>query len=61
MEDRGLKAIEIAIEHAARAGRLRSYVMKNGEGLAGLLRLADSESSLARLALGDATRLTASH
>lgn len=59
-----MKEIERAIMHAAEAGKLRSYVRKNGNagspnggaqngwtGLAGLVRLADRHSALANAAL----------
>lgn len=42
-----------AIRAGAEAGKLRAYVRKNGgdRGLAGLLRLADRHSEVARAAL----------
>ncbi len=49
---RELKAIAEAIRHGAEAGKLRAFVRKNGEtGLAGLVRLADRHSELARTAM----------
>jgi hypothetical protein len=48
----GSDAILVAIERAARAGKLRLFVRQNGtEGLAGLLRLADAESAASAQAL----------
>lgn len=43
--------IERAIVHAARAGKLRAYVRDNGDGLRGLVRLADRQSELSAGAL----------
>ena len=45
--------IERAIRSAAEAGKLRSYVRKNGTGLAGLERLADRHSAASSAALKD--------
>lgn len=39
-----MEDIRTAIAHAVEAGKLRTYVRKNGGGLAGLVRLADRHS-----------------
>lgn len=49
--------VEVAIMHGARAGKLRAFVRNNrrgseDDGLAGLLRLADKESTASANALG---------
>lgn len=47
-----MEDIGTAIMHGAAAGKLRAYVRKNGEGLAGLIRLADRHTAAATAALG---------
>lgn len=58
-----MEGIEQAIMHAARAGKLRGYVRKNGDGLTGLIRLADKESERATahiaMMLGETAGVTA--
>lgn len=60
-----MEGIERAIMHAVEAGKLRTYVRENGDGLAGLERLAARHSAdssaalmtvLTRQALGAAAR-----
>lgn len=46
-----MEGIRQAVMHAVEAGKLRTYVRENGDGLAGLERLADRHSSAARAAL----------
>jgi hypothetical protein len=46
-----MEDIRQAIEHAVQAGKLRTYVRENGNGLAGLERLAGRHSAAASRAL----------
>ena len=48
-----MEDIERAILHGALAGKLRLYAMENGDGLDGLLRLADAHSERARALLDE--------
>lgn len=46
-----MEDIGTAIEHAVEAGKLRTYVRRNGGGLAGLEKLADRHSAASKAAL----------
>jgi hypothetical protein len=51
-----MEDIGTAIMHAVEAGKLRTYVRKNGGGLAGLVRLADRHSAATTAALNEMFR-----
>ena len=48
-----MEAIERALDHATLARKLRCYVRENGDGLGGLLKLADAHSERARALLDE--------
>ena len=48
-----MEAIERALDHATLARKLRCYVRENGDGLGGLLRLADAHSERAKALLDE--------
>jgi len=48
-----MEAIERALDHATLAGKLRCFVRENGDGLGGLLKLADAHSERARALLDE--------
>lgn len=45
--------IAVAIEQGIRAGKLRTFVRKNGDGLSGLVELANRHSALGKAALDE--------
>lgn len=48
-----MEAIERAVLHGALAGKLRLFAAENGDGLGGLLKLADAHSERARALLDE--------
>jgi len=48
-----MEAIERAVTHGMLAGKLRHFVRENGDGLGGLLKLADAHSERARALLDE--------